>query len=215
MTFDDKGMPSFVNAPSSLGLGQYGTTGMFARTAQEAAGQEAEARLATRVSGIRGGLARQREVMAETLGAQRMGEVSSDLMSSILGAYSGVTSDYRTELDKAIAAESEGAGAMAKTTPVTIPVTTPITTPVQETPTAPTTTQQPWWTQLKPGEDGGNQTVPSASRGAYDTIGDPGPKAPKTKTAGAAYKGPGGVLWVYRTNGPKGQGWYKKSKGGD
>lgn len=71
------------------------------------------------------------------------------------------------------------------------------------------TPSQPWWVSMKPGESGGKQRVPEASRGAYTVPGKPGGKPPTPPEAGMAYKGPSGVLWVYRLN-PK-PGWYKKS----
>lgn len=52
---------------------------------------------------------------------------------------------------------------------------------------------------------------PSGNRGNYTEIGTPsGSNVPQDPEAGQVYTGPGGTKWVYRKNGPKGAGWYRK-----
>lgn len=51
--------------------------------------------------------------------------------------------------------------------------------------------------------------APTAATG-YATKGTPGGKAPNNPRGGTLYRGPGGVEWQYRINGPTGKGWYKK-----
>lgn len=111
--------------------------------------------------------------------------------------------------------EVPGSGSVVEPTPSPVPPSTPGTSGGTSggagggTGGGASAPSQPWWTSLKPGESGGNQRVPESSRGAYTVPGSPGGKAPAKPEPGMAYKGPSGVLWVYRLQ-PK-PGWYKKS----
>ena len=55
--------------------------------------------------------------------------------------------------------------------------------------------------------------VKASSRGTYTSKVTPkGASVPKDPKAGQSFKGAGGVVSVYRPEGPKGAGWYKKGK---
>ena len=55
--------------------------------------------------------------------------------------------------------------------------------------------------------------VKASSRGTYTSKVTPkGTSVPKDPKAGQSVKGAGGVVSVYRPEGPKGAGWYKKGK---
>ena len=97
--FDQSGAPmvdTAAIAQATMG-GQYGTTGLFAQTAQQNAAQEADVMLGERMRGFgRGsGLTRQRERAAETFARERMGNVSNQFLQSILGRYQGLTGQYQ------------------------------------------------------------------------------------------------------------------------
>jgi len=106
--------------------------------------------------------------------------------------------------------EIPGSGSVTTPTPETGGGTTGGGTTGGGTTGGGTTPAGPWWTLLKPGESGGSQRVPPASRGAYTVAGKPN-GAPRSPEAGMAYRGPAGILWVYRLQ-PK-PGWYKKGTG--
>lgn len=96
--YDTTGKPIF-DQEAILGQtmgGQYGTTGLFAETAQAAASSEAEARMAARGRNLgRGsGLSRQQELASEFAGQESMRNVSTGLFQDILGKYSGLTRAY-------------------------------------------------------------------------------------------------------------------------
>jgi len=68
----------------------------------------------------------------------------------------------------------------------------------------------PWWDTIPPNSTNGD-VIPSASRGGFTVKGAPtGSNKPKNPVGGTVFKGAGGVLFVYRENGPDGAGWYKR-----
>lgn len=97
--FDQSGAPQIDAAAIAAGTtgGQYGTTGLFAQTAQQLAGQAAEMRVgeAQRGFGRGSGLARQRQQAAETFAKERMGTLSSQFLQNLLGRYQGLTKQYQ------------------------------------------------------------------------------------------------------------------------
>lgn len=97
----------------------------------------------------------------------------------------------------------ERADELSEPTPETTTETTTTTTPVVQPTGA-------WWNALPSGKSGGKRIVPASSRGVFVVAGNPGGGAPKSPKPGMAYKGTGGVVWVYRSKGPRGRGWYKR-----
>lgn len=111
--------------------GQYGTTGLFAETAQAGASGEADVTSELRSRGIMtGGLAGQRRQLAETMASRQMGEVSSELFGGIGGAYGNVGQSYLDYLIGKTTGEQTGASAGAETMPVTSTTVTPPAAPV-------------------------------------------------------------------------------------
>lgn len=209
LTFDDKGK-AIMTMPT-VG-GQYGTTGLFAESAQETAAEEAEARLAARTTGLTGGLARQREVLSETLGRQRMGGLSEQLFAGIGQQYGGVGTSYRNllaaQVEDATMAGTGQAENVTLTDPNAVVPPPPMTEPVAPAPAAP----EPPSTIIPQAKNTVGGILPSGSRGNYNRRGNPtGSNLPKNPKPGQVFKGEGGVTFVYRSAGPAGKGWYRKS----
>lgn len=111
--------------------GQYGTTGLFAETAQAGASGEADVTSELRSRGIMtGGLAGQRRQLAETMAGKQMGQVSSELFGGISEAYGNVGQSYLNYLIGKATGEQTGASAKAETMPVTSTTVTPPAAPV-------------------------------------------------------------------------------------
>jgi len=193
LQFDDEGK-AIMTQPTALG--QYGTTGLFAQSTQETASEEAEARLGSRMSGITGGLARQRERLSETLGGQRMGALSSQLFGGIGQQYGTVRSAYGDLLSARVTDATVGGTAQSEDATLTDPnlvVPTPPVEPQVAPPPAAPSWQDP--SQYKPKE-----FTKAAPRN--NQLGKPGnPNQVSVK------RGQGGVLWLWR---PSQQGWFKK-----
>lgn len=68
----------------------------------------------------------------------------------------------------------------------------------------------PWWDRLNPGQSSNSLLVPPESRGNFTVSGRPGGSPPQNPAPGTAYMGNGGVVWVYRSQGPNGAGWYRR-----
>ena len=205
LSFDDQGKA--VMTMPTVG-GQYGTTGLFAQSAQETAAEEAQARLGMRASGITGGLARQREVLSESLGRERMGALSGQLFAGLGQQYGGVRTSYGNLLAAQVEDATTAGTGMAENVTLTDPnVAVPPPDPAAGPPV-----------DTGPRYSIGNQTygvgdiVPDTANGrrAFRKKGDPGGKPPGNPQNGEIYMGPGGVWWVRRNQGPKGPGWYKK-----
>jgi hypothetical protein len=212
--FDDRGVASY-KMPGAFGLGQYGTTGSFARSAQETATEEAEARQQSLQSGIRGGLARQREQLSETLGIQRMGDISNKLIQDILSSYGNVRGAYLGTLTGGVEDTAGAAGAQAEVAPVAAPPKPAEPPLVEPTPVKPPPVESsPVETsaQKQPVQYNTGDIVEATNRGNFDTKGSPGGTPPKNPQPGQVFKGERGVTWVWRPQGPNGPGWYKRSK---
>lgn len=52
--------------------------------------------------------------------------------------------------------------------------------------------------------------APQTDNSPYRQKGTPGGNPPANPSGGRLYRGPGGVEWQYRINGPSGRGWYRK-----
>lgn len=217
--FDSSGRPTFDAASlvASTSGGQYGTTGLFAETAQAGAAGEAAARAEYRARGLgRGsGLARQAEIGAETAATTAMGDVSAGLFGDILSRYSGLGKSYQD----VVAGEATDAAIRARQDALNINLGGVGTIPSVED-TSMDDSYTPSVEEEKriipPGKDVMGAILPSGSRGNYTVAGQPtGKNVPRGKDLvdGRVFKGAGGVTWVYRGKGPKGKGWYKKAKG--
>ena len=208
LTFDDQGK-AVMNMPT-VG-GQYGTTGLFAQSAQETAAEEAQARLGMRASGITGGLARQREVLSESLGRQRMGALSGQLFAGLGQEYGTVRGSYSDLLAAQVEDATAAGTGQAENATLTDPNAAVPPLPMVEEPVAPVA-PEPASTIIPAAKNTVGGILPSGSRGNYNRRGNPtGSNLPKNPKAGQVYKGEGGVTFVYRSNGPAGKGWYRKS----
>ena len=217
--FDSSGRPTFdaESLIASTSGGQYGTTGLFAETAQAGAAGEAAARAEYRSRGLgRGsGLARQQELAAETAATTAMGDVSAGLFGDIFGKYAGLGKSYQD----VVAGEATDAAIRARQNALNINLGGVGTIPsMEEAPMEEpyTATGEEEKRIIPGGKDVMGDILPSGSRGNYTIAGKPtGKNVPKGKdlVEGRVFKGAGGVTWVYRGKGPKGKGWYKKAKG--
>lgn len=125
LSFDPNTGEMTTKTPSEA-LGQYGTTGLFAETAQAGASGEADVTSELRGRGIMtGGLAGQRRQLAETMAGKQMGQVSSELFGGIGQAYENVGQSYLDYLIGKTTGEQTGASAGAETMPVTSTTVTP------------------------------------------------------------------------------------------
>jgi hypothetical protein len=143
------------------------------------------------------------------MAGKQMGQVSSELFGGIGQAYENVGQSYLDYLIGKTTGQQTGASAGAETAPVTSGVVPP---PVAVTPPpvveAPVITGTPAGMEgVKPGSP---QIEPATNRGNYTVKGSPGGSPPANPEPGRVFVGPQGVKWVYRTQGPKGSGWYKK-----
>lgn len=215
LTFDDQGKVT-QNLPS-VAAGQYGTTGLFAQAAQQAAGGEAETMAATRMAGLRGGLARQRQEAAEFAGQQQMGQLSGTLFSAIQGQYGGVGQAYRDYLVAKTTDATSGAQTSSESAPTTStpppevpPVITPPPPPIPEPVSAPAPAQapapeKPFASDIPPNSVG-STPVPPQLWNLFNVQGNPtGSNKPVNPPNGTIFKGAGGVPFIYK-NGK----WFKR-----
>jgi hypothetical protein len=194
--YDTSGKPVFnvAETVARTAGGQYGTTGLFAQTAQESAAQEAEARAAARGRGLRGGVASQQERLAETLAGRQMGTVSAGLFQDVFARYGGLGKAYQQIAVGEATDAAINAANLAASMPTTNPMAAPEPAPVTTVAAPPAAT-----------------ILPASERSAYRRIGNPGGSPPANPQPGEVYQGgPQGLKWVYRTAGPKGKGWYRK-----
>jgi len=211
MSKDDQGM-RVSSLP--MGVGQYGTTGLFAQTQQGTAAEEAQARLAARMSGLgRGsGLSRQREIQSETAGAERIGDVSAEMFAGLMGSYGGVEQSYEQYLASLIGA---GTGAAEESGSQTGVVGEPPAPEPDFAPVAPGPAAAPTGPQFSFGGQTFAQgdRIPSGPNGIgkFTRKGSKPSGAPDKPPAGTLHRGQGGVWFVYRPSGPNGVGWYRQS----
>lgn len=107
--FDSSGAPRIDTgaiAAATAG-GQYGTTGLFAKTAQESASQLADIMQGQRQRGFgRGsGLTRGAQEVGQYLAQAQMGGVSQQFLQNLINRYGGLTKQYQG----AAAAQAQGA----------------------------------------------------------------------------------------------------------
>ena len=158
-----------------------GSTGLLGDINRGGASAEAEAMLGARASGIgKGGLAAQRAQLAEAQTGGKLGAATNDFMAGIAGALSPIGGAYQNLQNAGIYDKAAIEEANAYKASLSSPIDL-------------TQTQSP--APVEPGK--------------YGTKGTPGGKPPASPRGGAIYKGPGGVSWQYRMNGPNGKGWYK------
>jgi hypothetical protein len=168
-------------ATLSSGL-RAGSTGLLGDINRSGASAEAEAMLGARTSGIgKGGLAAQRAQLAEAQTSGKLGAATNEFMAGIAGALSPIGGAYQNLQNAGIYDQAAINEANAYKDSLSSPVdlTQPAEVPVAPTP------------------------------GKYATKGTPGGKPPGAPKGGSIFKGPGGVTWQYRINGPNGKGWYK------
>lgn len=194
LQFDDQGK-AIMTMPTTGG--QYGTTGLFAQSAQETAAEEAEARLGARVSGITGGLARQRERLSETLGGQRMGALSGQLFAGIGQQYGTVRSAYGDVLSARTTDATTAGTGMAESATLTDPNVAVPPAPVAPEPAPPQAAPPSW---QDPSQYNPKEFTKAAPRN--NQLGKPdNPNQVSVK------RGQGGMLWLWR---PSQQGWFRK-----
>lgn len=118
--FDAFGAPvvDAAQVMQSTQRGQYGTTGLFAETAQQAAAQEADIMAGERMRGFgRGsGLSGQRQRFAETTAARQMGTLSSRFLQDLMRQYQGLTRTYQGVAAGAAQGATSAAGRQAQFT---------------------------------------------------------------------------------------------------
>ena len=178
---------------------QFGTTGVLSDIGRGGASTEAETALASRASGISGGLAAQRRALVEAQTAQQTGRAKEEFLSGFAGAMSPIGTAFQNlQIAQAEAkAQEEAAAAAASTLPQT---------PEEKAVAQAAEPSNGVWGQ---GKNVAGGILSQGSRGNYKVKGNPKGKVPK-KIPGQTFTGSGGVRWVYRPSGPSGSGWYKK-----
>ena len=170
---------------SLVGGLQVGGQGLLADISRAGASEEATVMqdLAGRGFGgeIGGGLIGQRRNLAEAQASGKLGAAKTEFVSGIAGALSPIGGAYQNLQNAGIYDQAAINEANAYKASLSSPVD--LTQTVQAS--AP----------VEPGK--------------YGIKGTPGGKPPTTPKGGTIYKGPGGVSWQYRMNGPNGKGWYK------
>jgi hypothetical protein len=176
-----------------------GTSGVFGEIARGGASAEAEAVLASRTAGLRGGLAEQRRRLAETQTATQTSQAQQEFLAGLGEAMAPIGGAFqRLQISQAEAkAQEEAARAAASTLPQT---------PEAE---AAAEAAEPAASVFGQGQNVAGGILSAGSRGAYKTKGTPKGNVP-AKKPGQTFTGAGGVKWVYRPQGPAGAGWYKK-----
>lgn len=162
-----------------------GGSGLLANIGREGTSVEADVMGEARSRGlggeIGGGLISQRRQLAEAQTRGKMGAAKNEFMAGIAGALSPIGAAYQNLQNAGIYDQAAINEANAYKASLSSPVD--LTQPA-ETPMAP-----------EPGK--------------YATKGTPGGNPPGNPKGGSIFKGPGGVSWQYRINGPNGKGWYK------
>lgn len=175
----------------------YGAEGGYSEAYQAGGNIAADQAMQSRSRGLgTGGLASQRQELALMQTNAGAADVTKNLLGGIAGAYGDVNSAYVDERGRLAAAATSAADAAAggdTTNPAAPPAPPVIAPPVV----------------VKPNSVG--PTIPVTNRGNFDKPGKPqGSGVPKNPKPGMSFKGSGGVTFVYRSDGPKGKGWYSK-----
>jgi hypothetical protein len=209
--YDTSGKPTFdlERVAAQTSGGQYGTTGLFAETAQESAAQEADVRMAARGRGFGAGsgLSRQAELAAETQAGRAMGQVSAGLFSDIFSRYGNLGRLYGDVAtgevtDALIRAEGDVAN---------MPLSE-ATAPMPEEPAAPVDAAGPAYTgdrgKFAQGSEGGRYVMPIEERKQYTKKANnqqlrAGGVPISGGKPGQVFTGKGGTRYVRRQD-----GWY-------
>ena len=178
----------------TLGTLSYGPEGAFSEAYQAGGNIAAEQAMQSRSRGLgKGGLASQRQELALMQTQSNAADVTKNLIAGVSGAYGDVNSAYVNEQERIAAEDAKTADLIAAGSVVNPEVAAPVAAPVA----------------IQPGSVG--PIVATSNRGNYVKKGTPrGPDVPKNPKPGRSYKGTGGVTFVYRSEGPKGPGWYHK-----
>ncbi len=170
---------------SLVGGLQVGGQGLLSDISRAGASEESAAVEEMRGRGfsgdVGGGLMQQRRNLAEAQTSGRIGSAKNEFIAGIAGALSPIGGAYQNLQNAGIYDQAAINEANAYKASLSSPVdlTQPAATPVAPEP------------------------------GKYATKGTPGGKPPGAPKGGTIFKGPGGVTWQYRINGPNGKGWYK------
>jgi hypothetical protein len=172
----------------------YGAEGGYSEAYQAGANVAADQAMQSRSRGLgKGGLASQRQELALMQTQSNAADVTKNLIAGVSGAYGDVNSAYVNEQERIAAEDAKTADLIAAGSVVNPEVAAPVAAPVA----------------IQPGSVG--PIVATSNRGNYVKKGTPrGPDVPKNPKPGRSYKGTGGVTFVYRSEGPKGPGWYHK-----
>lgn len=164
-----------------------GGTGELANILRAGAGAEADVAAEAQARGfggeIGGGLMQQRRALAEAQTTGQIGQAKTQFLAGIGEALSPIGGAYQGLQNANILSELQRQSATAARSTIAEPI------------------------------DFNQSTQPVAEETkdkGYATKGTPGGKPPTNPRGGLIYKGPGGVSWQYRINGPEGRGWYKK-----
>lgn len=191
-----------------------GGTGIFSDISRAGASNEANSLVESRGRGIgSGGLANQRRELAEATTSGQMMSAKNDFVSGIGQGMSPIGGAWQG-LQTAIAQDKYDAAQAAAAARAQEDATTRLEGAVAGIGTE-SAAATPWWQNLAPGTgsaQNGGQLVPVSDRQAFTikATSAPGGWTGGTPAAGTAYKGSGGVLWVYRSAGPAGAGWYRQ-----
>jgi hypothetical protein len=172
---------------SLVGGLQVGGTGLLSDISRAGASEESAAVEEMRGRGfsgdIGGGLMQQRRNLAEAQTSGRIGSAKNEFIAGIAGAISPIGGAYQNLQNAGIydqaAIEEANAYKASLSSPVDLTQSNQVASP------------------------------PPVAGGKYSTKGTPGGNPPAAPKGGSIYKGPGGVSWQYRMNGPNGKGWYK------
>jgi len=197
--FDPYNMISGTLSPEDLAKmtagTSYGAEGAYSEAYQAGGNVAAEQAMQSRSRGLGGGgLAAQRQELALMQTQGGAADVTKNLLTGI-GEQYGISQQANVDelvrqADAATAAANTAAEGGSITNPemAVSPVASVVVTP-----------------------DSVGPTIPTSNRGNFKRKGNPqGANVPKNPKPGQSYKGTGGVTFVYRSEGPKGPGWYSK-----
>lgn len=179
-----------------------GTGGLFGEIARGGATAEAEAVLGARATGLRGGLAQQRRQLAEAQAGQQLTQAKEQALAGLGEAMAPIGGAYQ-ELQMAQARDK-----MAQEAALAGAATIPQPVAEEDTAAETGTSNVPSVFATTPNTRGG--ILSAGSRGNYKVKATPNGSVPKNAKPGQTFMGKGGVQFVYRPQGPKGSGWYKK-----
>jgi hypothetical protein len=173
----------------------YGAEGAYSEAYQAGGNVAADQAMQSRRRGLGGGgLAKQRQELALMQTQGGAANVTQALLTGLGEQYGNVNQAYANETQRITDEQVKAADEAAAIGSVTNPEVDPTT--VAPTAFLPNSVGKP---------------VATSNRGNYTKKGTPqGSNVPKNPKPGMAFKGNGGVTFVYRSKGPKGRGWYHK-----